>query len=119
MKTFVVAVLAVSVLAIAAVLPLAAAAQTWNNVTLIDKSCSGKFKTDTAADAHTVSCALACADSGFGILTPDGKFLAFDKDGSAKATDALKATTKKDHVRATVTGEMDGRTIKVQSITLD
>jgi hypothetical protein len=43
----------------------------------------------------------------------------FDKDGSAKATDALKATTKKDHVRATVTGEMDGSTIKVQSITLD
>jgi hypothetical protein len=119
MKTFVVAVLAIAILALAAALPLAAAAQTWSNVSLVDKSCSAKFKTDTAADAHTVSCALACADSGFGILTADGKFLMFDKGGTAKATDALKATTKKDHVRATVTGEMDGSTIKVQSITLD
>jgi hypothetical protein len=119
MKRIVFAAVAIAILAIAAVLPLAAAAQTWNNATIVDKSCSSKFKTDTAADAHTVSCAVACASSGYGILTSDGTFLAFDKDGSQKALDALKATTKKDHIRATVTGEMDGKTIKVESISLD
>ena len=57
--------------------------------------------------------------SRFGILTSDGTFLMLDKDGSQKALDALKATSKKDHLRATVTGELDGKTIKVSSIMLD
>ncbi len=32
---------------------------------------------------------------------------------------ALKATKKEDHVRATVTGERDGETVKVNSLTID
>ena len=106
------------VLAIAAALPLAAAMQTWTNVSLMDQKCSVKFKPGTV-DTHTRSCALSCASSGFGILTSDGTFLKFDKDGSQKALDELKASTKKDHLRATVTGDLDGTTIKVQSVKLD
>lgn len=105
-------------LAIAAALPLAAAVQTWTNVPLVDQKCSTKFKSSTV-DTHTRSCALACESTGYGILTSDGTFLKFDKDGSQKALDELKASTKKDHLRATVTGELEGSTLKVQSIKLD
>lgn len=107
-----------SFLAIAAALPLAAAVQTWTNVPLVDQKCSTKFKPSTV-DTHTRSCALACESTGYGILTSDGTFLKLDKDGSQKALDELKAATKKDHLRATVTGELEGNTLKVQSIKLD
>ncbi len=99
-------------------LPLAAATQTWTNVSLIDQKCSAKYKPATA-DTHTRNCALACESSGYGILTADGTFLKFDKAGSRKALDELKASTKKDHLRATVTGERKGDTIRVATIKLD
>lgn len=101
-----------------AALPLIAATQTWSNVSLIDQKCSTKFKPSTV-DTHTRSCALVCESSGYGILTSDGTFLKFDKDGSQNALEELKASTKKDHLRATVTGDLEGNTIKVQSIKLD
>jgi len=108
----------VAFLAIAAALPLTAAVQTWTNIPLVDQKCSTKFKPSTV-DTHTRSCALACESTGYGILTSEGTFLKFDKDGSQKALDELKASTKKDHLRATVTGELEGSTLKVQSIKLD
>jgi hypothetical protein len=101
-----------------AALPLTAAVQTWTNVSLIDQKCSTKFKPSTV-DTHTRSCALVCESSGYGIMTSDGTFLKFDKDGSKKALNELKASTKKDHLRATVTGEVEGDTLKVQAIKLD
>ncbi len=98
--------------------PLIAATQTWTDVPLVDQKCSAKLNA-TTADTHTRTCALACESSGYGIMTADGTFLKFDKAGSQKALDALKASTKKDHLRATVTGDIEGGTIKVQSIKLD
>ncbi len=103
---------------IAALLPLAAAAETWTNVPLVDQNCSAKF-TLKDADTHTRSCALSCAGSGFGILTSDGKFLKLDDAGSKKALAALKASKKPDHLRATVTGEVANGAIKVESLKLD
>lgn len=99
-------------------LPLAAATQTWTDVPLIDQKCSAKFKPNTA-DTHTRSCALVCESSGYGILTADGAFLKFDKAGSQKALAELKVSTKTDHLRATVTGELEGNTLKMQTIKLD
>jgi len=110
--------LILAMLAVAAALPLAAAVQTWTNVSLIDQKCSSKFAAGTA-DTHTRSCALACESTGYGILTSDGTFLKFDKAGSQKTLDELKASAKKDHLRATVTGDLEGKTITVQSIKLD
>jgi hypothetical protein len=109
---------AVAFLAILAALPLAGAVQTWTNVPLIDRKCSAKFKPSTV-DTHTRSCALACESSGYGILTSDGTFLKLDKNGSQKALDELKSSKSKDHLRTTVTGELEGNTVKVQSIKLD
>lgn len=108
---------ALLLIALAVVLPLSAAAETWKNVTVVDAMCSTKAK--PAPDEHTTKCALACAKSGFGILTPDGTFLKFDPAGNDKAVAALQQTKKADHLRVTVTGERDGDTIKVQSLSLD
>ena len=79
--------------------------------------CAAKVKADP--DKHPTKCAIQCQASGYGILTSDGTFLKFDSAGNDKALAALKATKKADHLRATVTGEKDGDTIKVDSLSLD
>jgi len=108
--------LAVVLLALAAV-PMLAAVETWNHVTLVDAMCAGNIKDNP--DAHTRDCALHCGADGMGLLTADGTFLKFDDAGTKQALAVLKATNKKDHLRATVVGERAGETIKVQSVKLD
>lgn len=96
--------------------PALAATQNFNNVSVIDVSCSKKAAAD--ADAHTRTCALQCQKSGFGILTADKKFLKFDEAGNEKILAELKATDKKDHLRVNVSGDVNGDTLKVASVKL-
>ena len=96
--------------------PAFAAMTSYQNVPVVDVSCSKKAAADP--DAHTRACALACAKSGFGIVTKDQQFLKFDAAGNAKIADALKASSQKDHLRVDVKGEQDGDTLKVSSIKL-
>ena len=96
--------------------PALAATQTFNDVSVVDVSCSKKAVANP--DAHTRSCALACQKSGFGILTADKHFLKFDADGNAKIIEALKASDKADHLRVDVSGDVDGDTLKVTSLKL-
>jgi len=103
-------------LALAVMLPLAARAESWENVSLIDQMCSAKMKANP--DAHPVSCALKCASSGFGIYTSSGQFLKFDTAGNEKALAALKVSKKKDHIRANVTGDLKGDTIDVTALSI-
>ncbi len=107
---------AVLLLALAA-LPLTAAVETWSHATLVDTMCAGKIKDNP--DAHTRECALHCGAQGMGILTADGTFLKFDAPGNKQALALLKASTQKDHLRATVVGELSGDTIRVKSVKLD
>lgn len=97
-------------------LPLAAAAETWKDVSVIDTACLARVKADP--DKHTTECALKCSKSGYGLLTPDGSYLKFDQEGNEKTLTALKATKKTDHLRATVVGEREGETIQVTSIAI-
>jgi hypothetical protein len=90
----------------------AAVAATWSG-TLTDVMCKDK---DVAN--HTRKCALGCAKSGFGVVTADGKFLKLDEAGNAKALAALKASTQEKDLKVTVSGELDGETIKVSSLQL-
>jgi len=78
-------------------LPVFAAAETWSNVSIVDTQCSTNAKADP--DSHTLSCALACAKSGFGILDKSGNYLKFDAAGNAKAMKLLQSSSKKDHLR--------------------
>jgi len=104
-----------ALLALAA-LPALAADESYKNVSVIDSKCSAKAAADP--DAHTRSCALQCAMTGFGILTADKKFIKFDEAGSKKAEEAIQASQKKDHLRVDVTGELNGDTLKVTSLKL-
>jgi hypothetical protein len=92
------------------------AADTYKNAPVVDVNCSKKAAADP--DSHTRECALKCAASGFGIVTPDNKFLKFDSDGNAKIAEALKASDKKDHLRVDVSGDVQGDTLRVTSIRL-
>lgn len=96
--------------------PALAATETYKDVSVIDTSCSKKAAAN--ADAHTRECAMACAKSGFGIMTQDDKFLKFDKKGDEEIMKQLKASDKTDHLRVDVTGDVQGSTIKVKSVKL-
>lgn len=70
--------------------------------------------------AHTTECALlpACRASGYGLLLADGSFVKFDAAGNEQAAAALKATTKKNDLRAQASGTRNGNTLKVETLTL-
>jgi len=93
----------------------------WEGI-LIDKHCSAGFLKEgqKAARAHTRECTLMpdCVQSGYGVLTADGKFIAFDAGGNQKAEQALRASKKKDDLRVRVSGELAGDIIKVTSLKL-
>jgi hypothetical protein len=97
-------------------LPAFAANETFSDVPVVDVNCSKKVAADP--DSHTRACALKCQESGFGIVTKDKQFLKFDAKGNAEVIAALKASDKKDHLRANVTGDVEGDTVKVSSVKL-
>ena len=81
--------------------------------TVVDVMCRTK---DLAS--HTRECAVTCAKSGYGMVTPDGKFLKFNEAGNARTLAALKKATAEKDLKAKVTGTLDGDVLKVQSIEL-
>lgn len=95
-------------------LPAFASAETWSNVSMVDTQCSTKVKADP--DSHTRECAMTCAKTGFGILDKDGNYLKFDAAGNADAVKLLQSSSKKDHIRVSVSGEEQGGIIHVQSL---
>lgn len=97
--------------------PMAAAAETWKNVSVIDTECLKQVR--DKPDEHTTDCALQCSKNGYGLLTGDGTYLKFDAAGNEKAIAALKATKKTDHLRATVVGKRTGDTVTVVSLSID
>jgi hypothetical protein len=96
--------------------PVFAASETFTDVPVVDVNCSKKVAADP--DSHTRACALKCQGSGFGIVTKDKQFLKLDANGNAQVISALKASDKKDHLRADVIGEVQGDTVKVSSVKL-
>lgn len=96
--------------------PVIVHAATWQEVPLIDSMCSSKFEDDTAE--HTVSCAIQCAGSGYGILV-DGQFVKFDRRGNELALEALKETTREKDIRVTVEGDLAGDTIEVVKLSIN
>ena len=89
---------------------------------LMDKMCSAKAVQggQKAATDHTRQCALMppCQQSGYGVFTSDNRYLTFDEGGNAKALAALKGSSKKDNLQVTVTGDVQGDTIKVATLKL-
>ena len=98
-------------------LPLLAGAETWKNVSLMDTYCLKDAKANP--DAHSKECALQCVDGGYGLITEDGTFLAFDAAGNEMTVAALNVTEKIDHLRALVEGTLDGDTIRVTLVKIE
>ena len=63
------------------------------------------------------TCAATAATRLFAIELPGAKVLNLDATGNEKAADATKNTEKTD-LRATVTGSLNGTTVKVETIKL-
>jgi hypothetical protein len=103
----------------------AALAQDGKTVTkkgyVVDKMCSAGImkKADPIERAakHTKSCALEdhCASSGYGVVA-DGKWLAFDEKGSAKAKAAIESTKREKGLYYEVTGTVAGDVLTVASL---
>ncbi len=96
--------------------PALAETKSFNDVSVIDVMCSKKASANP--DAHARACAMQCEGSGYGIITSDGTFLKFDPDGNAKIAAELKSSKKADHLRVNVKGDVEGDTLKVESVKL-
>src|SRR5258706_11324681 len=73
---------------------------------LMDKSCAVDMKMDAKTHDKDCSQMADCVKSGYGVVTADGKFLAFDAKGNKDAVAWLKATKEKTNLQVTVTGTM-------------
>jgi hypothetical protein len=78
---------------------------------LIDANC--KAPADQK-DSALSSCAPTRTTTVFAVQTPDGKTYKLDATGNSKAMAAIKEDAAKTNV--TVSGSLDGQTLKVESI---
>jgi hypothetical protein len=98
-------------IAVLAVIPLSAAE--WTGY-LMDTMCAASLL-DKAA-SHTTECMKSCKQSGFGLVTKDGKYIKFNEAGNLKALNELERTGKQDELLVKVTGDMKGNVIRVESV---
>jgi|WetSurMetagenome_2_1015567.scaffolds.fasta_scaffold454795_3 hypothetical protein len=88
---------------------------------VVDKMCSAGImkKADPMERAakHTKSCSLEehCASSGYGIVS-DGKWMAFDEKGSAKAKAAIESTKREKGLYYEVSGTVSGDVFTLASL---
>lgn len=84
---------------------------------LIDKHCGEKAlqkeHPQKIATQHPKSCAVKCADSGYGLMT-DGKFIPFDDNGNKLAAKYL--ADEDNGTRVTVEGKQESGKLAVTSI---
>ena len=81
---------------------------------LMDNMCAAS-RLDKAS-SHTTECMKRCKQSGFGLVTQEGKYIKFDEKGNIKALNELERTGKQDELLVKVTGEMRGGMIRVESV---
>jgi hypothetical protein len=95
-------------------------AENWTGK-LIDASChdrSQQTPADSKQNSDLASCAATASTTSFAIQTSDGKVYKLDASGNAKASTALKGNPDNKNATATVSGKMDGQTVKVDSISV-
>jgi len=110
---------AVSVLFLGSVLCLA---ETWSGK-VVDAACKDQAaapapsaQSAPPAGQATNACEPTASTVAFGIELSDGRVLKLDSAGNTKAADAMKTNAGKSSLQATVTGSLDGQTVKVESI---
>jgi len=81
---------------------------------LMDTMCAAN-RLDKAS-SHTVECMKSCKQSGFGLVTKEGKYIKFNEVGNLKALNELERTGKQEELLVKVTGNMKGGVIRVESV---
>ncbi len=59
-----------------------------------------------------------CANSGYGVLTPDKKIVKFDKAGNEQAKKFIDSITRNSDIKVAVTGSVSGDSMTVSKIEL-
>jgi len=95
-------------------------AENWTGK-LIDASCHDRSQqnpADSKQKGELATCAATASTTSFAIQTSDGKVYKLDASGNAKASTALKGNPNNSNATATVSGTMEGQTVKVDSISV-
>jgi hypothetical protein len=100
------------------VLCLAAAfsyADSWTGK-LIDAPCHDRSLQPGQSKSSAESCVATTTTTSFAIETSDGKVYKLDASGNAKAASVLRGNPDAKEPSVTISGSMDGQTVKVDSI---
>jgi 3-deoxy-D-arabino-heptulosonate 7-phosphate (DAHP) synthase len=95
-------------------------AESWTGK-LIDAACherSQQNPADSKQKSELAACDASASTTSFAIETSDGKVYKLDASGNAKASTALRGNPDNKNPMATVSGTMDGQTVKVDSISV-
>ena len=95
-------------------------AESWTGK-LIDATCHDRSQQNPAESkqkSDLASCDASASTTSFAIQTSDGKVYKLDASGNAKASTALKGNSDSKNPIATVSGSMEGQTVKVDSISV-
>src|ERR1044071_3394722 len=95
-------------------------AENWTGK-LIDASCHDKGQqnpADSKQKSDLAACEATASTTSFAIQTSDGKVYNLDASGNAKAATALKGNPNNKNATATVSGTMEGQTVKEDSISV-
>jgi len=92
---------------------------------VVDLICLRKYPADEyveRAKEHTKACALDghCVESGFGLVSHDGRVALLDPPATPRVLDAVRASDREAGIRLRVTREQDGgemQTATVEEIT--
>jgi hypothetical protein len=95
-------------------------AESWTGK-LIDATCHDRSQQNPAESkqkSDLASCDASASTTSFAIQTADGKVYKLDASGNAKASTALKGNPDAKNPMATISGSMEGQTVKVDSISV-
>jgi hypothetical protein len=94
-------------------------AETWTGK-LIDATCHDRSQQNPGdkQKSDLSSCEATASTTSFAIQTSDGKVYKLDASGNAKAATAMKGNSDSKNATATVSGTMEGQTVKVDSISV-
>jgi hypothetical protein len=79
---------------------------------LVDAACASKGQSSNQA----AQCTPTAATKSFGVELSDGRVLKLDASGNSKAAEAMKSGKAGGQV--TISGQLEGQTVKVDSINL-
>jgi hypothetical protein len=88
---------------------------------LVDLSCAREEGQKPGFGAkHTKGCLQMedCEKSGYGVMTDDKKVIRFDKAGNEEAKKFIASLTKKNDIKVTVDGAVNGDNMTVSKIAL-